>query len=370
MDFTKTNNFKGLALFKKLAGEQNIPVYINKITPVDAESEFEKLANASFADIRNREYPINNAANTWLSALYFLTDASEFMQKQASVFQDRIFEAINFAAEMHGIGEDIERLEGFLSSNIKRASDQVSIENKKYALSLEKDNEIVNYFPINNLEEISVANFQLTQNAKDIPLNLVKEAAENIYEAWNKYDSKQKAYFPVSDVVKSYGEKKLVDADKLIKAACERYEKTKDTVYSDLKDFVENNREDFLQLKEAAEVMYEADIANNLTEEYNDVFLDPFKKSASSITEDDTIKLAKEFIEMNEDIVLPISALKEENIQDGIKAVLGTKVASVIIAAINESKDAIELSNKSAFKDLSNEDKNSIIEVALKRSSI
>lgn len=369
MDFTKTNNFKGLTLFKKLAGEQNIPVYINKITPVDADVEFEKLANSSFADIQHREYPINSAANTWLSALYFLTDASEFMSKQASVFQDRIFEAINFAAEMHGIGEDIEKLESFLASNVKHASDSSNVENKKYALSIEKDGEIVNYFPINNLEEISVANFQLTQNFKSIPLNLVKEASENIYKAWNKYSSKQKTYFPISDVVKTYGEDKLVDADKLVKAACERYEKTKDSVYSDLKDFIEHNREDFSQLKEAAEVMYEADVANDIADKYDDTFLDPFKKSASGVTKEDAIKLAKEFIEMNETI-LPINALKEENVQDGIKAVLGTKVASAIIEAINESNDAVELSNKSAFKDLSKEDKNSIIEVALKRSSI
>lgn len=369
MDFTKTNNFKGLALFKKLAGEQNLPVYIDKITPVDADSEFEKLANSSFADMQHREYPINSAANTWLSALYFLTDASEFMSKRASVFQDRIFEAINFAAEMHGIGEDIEKLEGFLSSNIKQASSEPQVDNKKYALSVEKDGEVVNYFPINNLEEISLANFQLTQNVKDIPLNLVKEASENIYEAWSKYSGKQKAYFPLSDVVKTYGEKKLVDTDRFIKAACERYEKTKDTVYVDLKEFAEQNRDDFSQLKEAAEVMYEADIANDIAYKYNDTFLDPFKESAATITEEDTIKLAKEFIEMNE-TVLPISALKEENVQDGIKAILGTKVASAIIEAINDSDDAIELSNKSAFKDLSKEDKNSIIEVALKRSSI
>ena len=136
-----------------------------------------------------------------------------------------------------------------------------------------------------------------------------------------------------------------------------------------LKAFAENNRDDFKQLKEASEVMYEADIANNITDKYDDKFLDPFKKSASSITEEETIKLAKEFVEMNEAII-PLAALKEEAVKEGIQAVLETKVAHAIIEAINGSKDAIEFSNKEAFKALNESDKNSIIEVALKRSSI
>lgn len=367
MDFTKTNNFKGLAVFKKIAGEQNIPEYVNKITPIESEEDLNKLASSAFADIRNREYPINSPANTWLSALYFLTDASEFMRKQASVFHDRIFEAINFAAEMHGIGEDIERLESFLASNIKRASD--TAKNGKFALSVEHDGEIVNYFPINSLEDISVSNFQLAQNAEHIPLDLVKEASERIFEEWNKYDETQRKYFPLSNIVKSYGEKRLIDADKFIKAASERYELTKDDVYLDLKEFAENNKNDFKQLKEASEVMYEADIANNIADKYDDKFLDPFKKSASNITEEESIKLAREFVEMNEAII-PLAALKEEPVKEGIQAILETKVANAIIDAINSSSDAIELSNKEAFKALNESDKNSIIEVALKRSSI
>ena len=109
--------------------------------------------------------------------------------------------------------------------------------------------------------------------------------------------------------------------------------------------------------------------ANNIADKYDDKFLDPFKKSASNITEEESIKLAREFVEMNEAII-PLAALKEEPVKEGIQAILETKVANAIIDAINSSSDAIELSNKEAFKALNESDKNSIIEVALKRSSI
>jgi hypothetical protein len=369
MDFTHTNNFKGLHLYKNIAGEESIPSYINKVTPVDGVEVYEKLASSSFADVSNREYPINNKANTWLSALYFLTDSNAETKKFASQFsKDKIWANIQLAAEMHGIGEDIETMSNILVQGLTKKASEINIESKecKYALQLENNDEIINYFPINTFEQIKTAAFELNKNFNNIPLPLIKEASENIYKELTTKFAKEykKEPYVLSKNLVDLAEQRIIDSDKLVKMANDRYELTKDSSYLDIAKFATENSDNFDQLKEAVDLVCEIDLQNGLSN-YSST-LNPYAMTASTLTVDDTVKMAKAYVELN-DTVIPFVILKQANVLEGVQAILGHSKSASFIEAVKSSEDAIELANSGEIEKLDKDQKNDIIRVAVLR---
>lgn len=371
MDFTKSTNFKGLHLFKKLAGENGFPKYVNAVTPVDSESSYTKLASSSFADVSSREYPINNKPNTWLSALYFLTDAAAEGTKFASEHsRDKTWSAIQLAAEMHGIGEDIDNLATTLISNFqKQAAEAKIVEDTErvYALTVDNNGEEVNYFPINTFEEIKIASDDLFRNMRSIPVSLVKEAAEKIYhELTTKFAGDYAKHpYTMHESLVMLAQPRLIDADKFIKLANERYDYTKDENYKDLATFAEHNKEDYAQLRDAVDTLCELDLQHDLSK-YAGTQLDPYTNTASDLTVNDTIKAAAMYVELN-DAVVPFAVLKKASVIEGVQALLGMKKSAAFVEALNKSNNALDLARTNVVESLSKEDKNDILRVAVVR---
>lgn len=367
MDFIKTTNFKGLKLLKTIAGEEAVPSYINKVACIDDEESYAKLASSSFADVSNREFPINNKSNTWLSALYFLTDGT-INNKFASDFKkDQVWSNIVLAAEMHDIGEDVEKLSSILFDGMQKKASELDEEAiKEYALTVENNGEMVNYFPINTFEEIKIASDTLQENKHAIPLNLLKEACENIYQ---KLTSKFASEFKSNPAVLSkefieLAKPRLVMSEKLSKLANERFNETKDEAYESIAKFANEHSYDFDQLREKLDELCVLDIKHNIQDKDP---LNPYLKTASEETINDAIEVAKSMVELG-NTVIPFSVLKLASVQEGIEAILDDKSkAEKLLKQINNSNDAIELANSGVIDSLQPHEQNDVVRVALIR---
>lgn len=367
MDFIKTTNFKGLQLLKKVAGEEAVPSYINKVSYADDEEAYTKLSSSSYADVANREFPINNKANTWLSALYFLTDGS-LNNKFASEFKkDQIWSNIVLAAEMHDIGEDVEKLAPTLLDGLRKtAAEDDNEEVKDYALTIENNGEIVNYFPINTFEEIKIASDALQENKKAIPLNLLKEACEHIYKKLNdKFANEFKSHPSVlSKEFIELAKPRLIDADKLSKLASSRFELTKDEAYAFIAKFANDNSYSFDELRNKLDELCILDLKHGIQDQET---LNPYLKTASDQTIDDAIELSKSMVEIA-DTVIPFSVLKLASVQEGVEAILDDRSkAERFINAINKSANAIDLENSGVINELQPYEQNDVVRVALIR---
>lgn len=110
MDSTTDNSFRTLWGIVKAAGT---PDYVANGTLVD-EKDAEALPDTSFADQVHRRFPITDRANTWASAGYFAKTASEC--GYSSVQRDLVLSRIKRAADIYGIGKEVEDMMSKVSS--------------------------------------------------------------------------------------------------------------------------------------------------------------------------------------------------------------------------------------------------------------
>lgn len=361
MDFTKTNNFRGLELIKKLAKTKAIklPETINldnTLTYTPNNAEIEKLASSSFANSINREYPIDSPVNTWLSAVYFYTDG-QTTKTAAAGDVSKIEQNIHLAAEMHDIGECIDSLCDALSEYAddqlcKLASEGVS---KKYAFSTEEENGAVNYLPINSIEEIMKSAKELEINKNKIPVMIFKAASENIVKEFAAYDKNIRSKYTLPTNVKKAGQRFLINYDRLSELVSDRVAETKDTRYTEIAKQASAEYEkspDQSTYREALNRICELDICNGIHENYGKSTLDPFSYTQDSITEEDAIKLASEYLELNSAVV-PFEALKKADVQEAIVNSFSKEASEKIISAINtENANAITFSDDAKLNDV------------------
>lgn len=344
MDFTKTNNFQGLVFLKK-AASQLIPSYVDDSMP--GEQELTKLASLAFADHLNREYPINTPKNTWLSALYLCTDGAKYASEQDMERGKGIMHEIRYAAEMHEIGDDVDRVLDFVSSQIKAKSDQIkrasAAPRAKYALELSKDGQDVGFFPINDIVEVTKSARDLASGKDKIPAPWFKEASVNIVKAHEEYPEKVRRGNPLPPDVVAAGQDTYLNPYAIKRAAEVRYGLTGDEGYLQLASFADKCAEETpSDMYKIAGIMSELDMEYGLERAYGKTLGNPYSYADTACTPDDLVKLAKENVELC-DTVIPYSVFKSEAMKEGIKGILPKKQASEMLDILNDdSKSGID----------------------------
>jgi hypothetical protein len=375
MDFVTSKNFRGLALVKKLAKENPsiVPSGIDLNNPISYTpnvEEIEKLASSLFADRVFREYPINNAVNTWLSAVHFYTDGQT---KTASVkgSAENIETSIQLAAEAYGIGEVVDNLVDSivdyanLSNNTKVAGEQA--ETKKYAYTTidEETNDEINYLPISSFEEIKKTAAELSAKRAEIPQMIFKVASENILNAYNKLPEKIRSTFKLPESIKVAGERYIIDSAKLQNLADSRYQKTNDQAYLEISKQASEDAASNEDYKVALASICELDIKHDIYKDYDKTILNPYTEASSNITEEEAIKMAKELVTVTDELIVPLEIFKKASVKEGLEAICSSKeVSDKLISAI-DSNDAIKVS--SVIEKLHKSDVHAITEVLVAR---
>lgn len=80
----------------------DVPAYVGESTPLEKEAA-QSLPPELFADQATRQFPINDKANTWLSAAFF----NENQEKIASPFRGTVKDMIVKAASIYNIDQDV-----------------------------------------------------------------------------------------------------------------------------------------------------------------------------------------------------------------------------------------------------------------------
>lgn len=124
MDSITDNSLRTLWGIVKTAGT---PDYLKDGTLI-GEKEAAALPDTSFADTMNRRFPLTDKANTWASAGYFAKTAGEHGYSQ---FQhDAVLARIKRAAEVYGIGKDVEEMMGKIAEALKPAQEKQAADEK------------------------------------------------------------------------------------------------------------------------------------------------------------------------------------------------------------------------------------------------
>lgn len=84
-----------------------LPDYVMSSEALDKEAS-DQLSDRLFADQQNRQYPIDSAADTWLSAAYFAKTAES--DDLPAVLKRHTEDTIKRAADLYGIRSDVDRI--------------------------------------------------------------------------------------------------------------------------------------------------------------------------------------------------------------------------------------------------------------------
>lgn len=348
MDFITDNNPKGISYIKSILADK-LPEYLKNETSVE---ELSKTASSAFADSKNREYPINNKANTWKSAAYFYTQGRFKMASEAA---DKVEKEIALAASLHGIANDVRDIIGSLETVVKKASDK-SGERCKFAFTV---NEQDGYYPINSEAEVMDAAAKVSIDK--LGAYYYKIAATNIVNRANELNICSTEYLP-EDIIEN-GKERLFNYENAKYAAEKRAEQTGCSLYNDI---VDSAHADYMKgncdvMKYASE-MFKLDELYGIDKNYNMLTPDPFKALSQGVLKEDALKFANENVLLN-DIFIPVNEFKSEKLKENIDIHFSKKVASELKSAL-ASDSAIEISGK--LKGLDKDTKIDLISLLVK----
>lgn len=177
MDSTTDNSLRTLWGIVKTAGEAGMPDYLVDGTLVDCK-EAEALPDTSFADRVHRRFPLTDKANTWASAGYFAKTSSEC--GYSKVEHDFVLSRIKRAAEIYGIGKEVDDLMSKIASSAsddteKKAEDPGSYcdpDHKGYPVFDKKGAELASEFFSRNAYKYG------HERRMSIAKNILKKCAE------------------------------------------------------------------------------------------------------------------------------------------------------------------------------------------------
>ena len=348
MDQNSDNNFTALHSLKKIANA--LPEYVQEMT----KEAKEKLSDALFADKENREYPIDNKSNAFLSALHFATKGNG-NKKIASILKQ--------AAEFFDIKEDIKNALSSLASTVKVASAEPK--QKKYACVTECGGVTKQFFPIDTAEEIGESSRKLASVKSKLPYNTYIHSARNIVNAYSKLDEQSKKLARIDPTIEYEGRTMIIDGSKLMDLLDDRIEKVASEGYKKIKDFIEKHaaEDDQEYLMGIQDLIYQEDRrCNRLDKSYSKFgsakVSNPYLDVNSDANLEESIKFCKENVKLA-GVYVPISELSR--IKDRVTAYTTKTAADKLYNMIGENKDGIEISKEMA--DVSLEDQKDILYV-------
>lgn len=170
MDVLKDNSRRTLIA---IAEEHQIPDYVQETEVLDKEAAAE-LEDDVFADVARRQFPVDSAGNTWLSAAYFKRNGSSYKTAEAQYIEDRI----RLAADVHGIREDVDALFAVK----KQAAADWTEDDDNYALVLhdQAGNVIDRRYPIMDEDGVKLAEDYFGRYRGNYPLGVRRRIATGI----------------------------------------------------------------------------------------------------------------------------------------------------------------------------------------------
>lgn len=348
MDQISDNNFTALHSLRKVANA--LPEYVQEMT----KEAKDKLSDALFADKENREYPIDNKSNVFLSALHFATKGSG---------NQKIAKTLKQAAEFFDIKEDIKNALSSLASTIKVAS--VETKQKKYACVTECGGVIKQFFPIDTAEEIGESSRKLASVKSKLPYNTYIHSARKIVDAYSKLDEKSKKLARIDPTIEYEGRTMIIDGSKFMDLLDDRIEKVASEGYKKIKDFIEKHaaEDDQEYLMGIQDLIYQEDRrCNRLDKSYSkfgsERVSNPYLDVNSDANLEESIKFCKENVKLA-GVYVPITELSK--IKDRVVAYITKTASDKLYGMIGENKDGIEISKE--MDNISMEDQKDILYV-------
>jgi hypothetical protein len=199
----------------------------------------DSLPDSAFADPVNREFPIDTPGHVWLGYGYC---------KLAGVKNADIISKLETAGRLHGIQDDIRRLDSHISEFYKQASAP-----KRYAVEIDfgdpnpdSENRFIKqggkhgFYPCNSAFELEQSAVKLVHDQPLIPIEAFAEACDTLVKTAREFNMDLRE---LPRRVVSYGTERIMDTDTVNHFMELRKQATGDEFYTDLAKLAQTNPE-------------------------------------------------------------------------------------------------------------------------------
>lgn len=290
MDFIKDNNPKHIKHVETLMG--NFPSYVKQAY----KTEIPAMPRGSYADSKNKEFPVDSVENTFLSYAYFksanLNDGT-----QAKL---EVEEKIKQAAAIQGIDNDLNTIDQALGEHVKKTSPARST---KFALAIdygEDQGGLKYYYPTSTRELLEKSARELSEDFDKLPLEAFRVAALDIVKKANKYKI-PKGSLP--QVIERTGANKDFNYKIANYAVKQRESLFGESVGALYKDIVKSATADTEHVEDYVKLFIDLDRVNGV--KYSSEALNPYEAFYSGYDKAQLEKLAKSYV-MISDAPIPL----------------------------------------------------------------
>lgn len=199
MDVIKDNSRRTLIAISE---EQGLPDYVRELEVLDKEAA-EELEDDLFADLARRQFPLDSAGNTWLSAAYFKRNGGSFKRAEAEFIQDRI----KMAATIHEIRDDVDAI----LAEEKQAQADWTQDDSNFALVIrDSDGNVLDRrYPIVDEGGVEKASEYFNRYRGHYPLGIRRKIAVGIVKKAEEFGVEPESFiqreagqgFPVRDIL-------------------------------------------------------------------------------------------------------------------------------------------------------------------------
>jgi hypothetical protein len=262
--------------FIKLFKDKEVPSFVKEAEMLEPET-LDSLPASAFACVETKSLPINDAANTYVSAAYYYGANS----KNASV-EERILKA----AELFEILDDVKNL----SQNIEPNKEAEEVSGKSWEILLETESGTKSFSGKNPTSLKKFADFYINDLFDKLNFKEKVECAQKIAEAYS--DNSLEIPGRILQVSGQY----LPNVEKLaeqIKARAIRvFEDDKKAHLCQMaNDLLHSEEKNLKGMHKIAEILDTIDRQNYLTRFYGKSILDPFE-SVFNTPKEEALKLA------------------------------------------------------------------------------
>lgn len=330
------------------AHEKLVPGFVLD-SPLLTKEAAEDLPNSLFADEVNRLFPIDNPANTWVSAAYFAKNAAEGMPRYHKDYAGSVEARIMKAAELYGIQEAVAGLVGAVRT--KTVEKSAAEDNSNWGWV---DGQ-TRHFPLFDRDAVIKAAAYFEDNRFLYPLEMRRSIARSILNKAGEHKVE------VPDVVRREAGYGLPRRDTAMAEILDRAYRCKDaSVAEALVSVVEGLADAPMEevqanLDKLAELIDDVDRQTGLDHQYNKKvlppadFLFPMDTKVAEALVDDAAELGRHTFSLSKLAELDLSVFSEAlgpEFADRVKTASGTvdrsKLADELFSLPAPDKYALE----------------------------
>lgn len=304
MDFISDNNPKHLEKVKTLLGE--FPDYVKNANV----SQKPKIARGSFANSVDKEFPMNDKPNIFLSYAYLKSASKDDIAKGTNIefFRKNRFKEIENklfkSAQILGITEDLENIDKAL---LKFANDNKPDPAEKFALVIdfEKEGGVKYYYPIDSREELEKSARDLANDIERFPIEAFRTASHRIVKKAKEYGVDLKS---LPTKVSRTGADKDFNEKIASHAANQRKRLFGEEAGKIYEDIVKSAANDPKNVDSYVNLFVDLDRINKVA--YTNGMLNPYEAFFSGVEKAEIEKAADSHVLLAE-VPVPIEAIKE-----------------------------------------------------------